>query len=152
MATGDTYMDLGITLKYATGRPATEDQSGYNALSWGDIKGVLSLPERGDDVETASEPTLEDGRVEHFNGARDGGIIEIPIKHIEGDTGQAAMETNDGTNNTVSFQEVDPDLSAHFYFGRVVSMKRRASSATTFKGYILRVAVNSDRFVGVENS
>lgn len=152
MATGDTYMDLGITLKYASGKPGTEDQTGYNALTWAEIGGVLSLPDRGDSVNTVSEPTLKDGRVEHFNGARDGGQLEIPIKFIEGDTGQAAMETADGTNTVYSFEEIDPDGEAHFYFGRVVSYRRRASSASSFKGAILTIAVNSDRFTGVEDS
>lgn len=152
MATGDTYIELGTTLKYASGKPATEDQTGYNALTWAEIGGVLSLPQRGDEVEDVSEPTLKDGRVEHFNGAKDGGVLEIPIKFVEGDTGQAAMVTAAGTNTVYSFEELDPDATADFFYGRVMSMQRREATANSFKAYILKIAVNSGRFTGVEDS
>jgi hypothetical protein len=152
MATGDTYGDLGTTLKVASGAPASEDQSGYGLLTWGLIGGVLSLPQRGDSAEDVSEPTLADGRVEHFVGQLDGGVLEIPIKFIEGDTGQTTLTNAAAGNAEYSFQEVDPDGEAHFYYGRVMSLQRRASSPSTFKAWILRVAVNSTRFTGTEES
>lgn len=152
MATGDTYTDLGTVFKMASGKPATEDQTGYGALTWGDVGGVVSLPMRGDSVEDIQEPTLTDGRNEHFGGLKDGGVLEIPIKHIEGDTGQASLIAAAGTNTTYSFQEVDIDATAHFYFGRVFEMKRREATTSSNKGYVLRIAVNSARFTGTEES
>lgn len=150
MADGDTFTELGTKLKLATGRPATHDQAGYGALSFTEIKGVISLPDRGDTSADTSEPTLADGRVEHFGGAKDGGVLDIPIKHIEGDAGQTALLAGAGTNGTFSFQEVDPDGDAHFYFARILDVKRRAATASSFKGYVARVAVNSGRFTGTE--
>lgn len=152
MATGDTYTDLGTTFKVASGKPATEDQTGYGALSWGDVGGVVSLPERGDTVEDIQEPTLADGRNEHFGGLKDGGLLQIPIKHIESDTGQATLSSAAGTNTQYSFQEVDIDGEAHFYYGRVFEFKRREATTSSNKGYILTIAVNSARFTGTEES
>ena len=153
MPVGDTYVELGTGLKIATGRPATEDQAGYGALTWTDIEGVLSLPERGDSVEDVSEPTLKDGRVEHFNGAKDGGALSIPIKYIEGDAGQAALVAGAGANTVFSLQEVDSDgVQAHFYYGRIQSVMRREATPNSFKGYNLVFAVNSARFTGTEES
>ena len=148
MATGDTYADLFTVLKYASGKPAAETQIGYAALTFAVLGGVVSLPQRGDTVEDISEPTLADGRVEHFNGLKDGQILEIPIKHIEGDAGQAAMLGAAGSNTVFSFQEIDPDAEAHFYHGRVQSFQRREATTSSNKGYILMIAVNSGRFVG----
>ncbi|WP_299945358.1 hypothetical protein [uncultured Ruegeria sp.] len=153
MAVGDTYVELGTGLKIATGRPATEDQAGYGALVWTDIEGVISLPERGDTITDVSEPTLKDGRVEHFNGAKDGGVLSVPIKFIEGDAGQVALVAAAGTNTVYSFQEVDSDgVEAHFYYGRVQSVMRREATPNSFKGYSASLAVNSDRFTGTEES
>jgi len=153
MATGDTYIELGTVWKVASGKPATEDQAGYGALTWGVVGGVLSLPERGDTVEDVSEPTLVDGRVEHFNGAKDGGVIDVPIKFIEGDSGQATLVSAAGSNDVYSFQEADSDgTNAHFYYGRVMSVVRREATPNSFKGYIAKIAVNSGRFTGSEES
>lgn len=152
MATGDTYIQLGTELKVSAAKPATEDQTGYDALTWTEIGGVISIPERGDAVEDVSEPTLKDGRVEHFNGAKDGGVLEIPIKHIEGDAGQAILIAGAGSNTVHSIQEIDIDGTATFYHGRIQSLRRREGTPNTYKGYILQFAVNSPRFIGTEDT
>lgn len=152
MATGDTFTDLGTKFKMASGKPVTEDQTGYGALVWSSVGGVVSLPLRGDSVEDIQEPTLTDGRNEHFGGLKDGGVLEIPIKYIEADAGQVALVSAAGTNDTYAFQEVDLDNNAHFYFGRVFEMKRREATTSSNKGYILKIAVNSARFTGTEES
>jgi hypothetical protein len=152
MATGDTYIDLGIKMKLSTGTPTAMDQAGLGALTWVDVAGVVTLPQRGDTSEDVSEPTLADGRIEHAPGILDGGVREIPIKHVEADAGQLALLAAAGTNATLILQEVDPDGDAHFYYGRVMSMQRRESTGSTFKGYILTFGVNSDTFIGTEES
>lgn len=152
MAAGDTYGSLGTKFKIATGKPATEDQTGYGALTWNTVTGVASLPQRGDTVEDVNEAALADGRVEHFVGAKDGGTLEIPIKFVESDAGQAALESAAGTNTTYSFQEVDADSVATFYYGRVMSLQRREATPSSFKGYVLMIAVNSAAFEGTEES
>lgn len=152
MATGDTYGSLGTTFKVASGKPATEDQIGYGALTWNTVGGVSSLPQRGDSAEDVNEAALADGRVEHFVGQIDGGVLEIPIKYIEADGGQGTLETGAGSNTVHSFQEVDADSVAHFYYGRIMSLQRREATPQSFKGYILQIAVNSAVFEGTEES
>lgn len=152
MATGDTYGELGTVFKVSAAKPATEDQIGYGALTWSTVVGVVSLPQRGDSVEDVNEAVLADGRVEHFIGAKDGGILEIPIKYIEADAGQAILEAGKGTNTVHSFQEVGTDSVASFYYGRIMSLQNRESTPSSFKGYVLQLAVNSVRFEGTEES
>lgn len=153
MATGDTYRSLGTTFKVASGKPATEDQLGYGALTWNLVGGLSSLPQRGDSTEDVNEAVLADGRVEHFPGQVDGGLMEIPIKYIEGDAGQAIFEAvASGSNATYSFQEVDADAVATFYYGRVMSYRRREATPSSFKGHILVIARNSAEFEGTEES
>lgn len=152
MATGDTFGSLGTVFKVASGKPATADQTGYGALTWATVGGVASLPQRGDGSEDVNEAALADGRVEHFVGAKDGGLLEIPIKYIEADAGQTILESGAGTNTTHSIQEVDPDGVATFYYGRIMSLQRREATPSSFKGYVLQVAVNSVAFEGTEES
>lgn len=150
MATGDTYGSLGTTFKVSAAKTTAEDQTGYGLLTWTVVGGVASLPQRGDSVEDVSEAVLADGRVEHFVGQKDGGILEIPIKYIEGDAGLTILKAGDGTNTVHSFQEVDVDGVASFYYGRIMSLQRRESTTSSFKGYILQIAVNSAVFEGTE--
>lgn len=152
MATGDTYGELGTVFKVSAAKPATEDQTGYGALTWSTVGGVVSLPQRGDSVEDVNEAVLADGRVEHFIGAKDGGVLEIPIKYIEADAGQGILETGAGSNTVHSFQEVGTDSVASFFYGRIMSIQNRESTPSSFKGYVLMVAVNSARFEGTEES
>lgn len=152
MATGDTYGSLGTTLEVSAAKPATLDQTGVNALTFTVVGGVASLPQRGDSAEDVSEAVLADGRVEHFVGQKDGGILEIPIKHIEDDAGQAILLAGAGTNTVHTLQEVDPDGEAHYYYGRIMSMQRREATPSSFKGYILMFAVNSSVFTGVPDT
>lgn len=150
MATGDTYGSLGTVLKVSAAKPATMDQTGVDALTFTVVGGVASLPQRGDTVEDVNEAVLADGRVEHFVGQKDGGILEIPIKFIEGDGGQAILVSGAGSNTVHTFQEVDTDSVAHFYYGRIMSLQRREATPSSFKGYILQIAVNSETITGTE--
>ena len=150
MATGDTYTDLGTALHISAAKPATLDQTGVDALTFTAIGGVVSIPQRGDTVTDIAEPTLADGRVEHFNGQKDGGVLQIPIKFIEGDAGQAILEAGAGSNTVHTLQEVDIDGEAHFYYGRIQTLQRREATTSSNKGYILFFAVNSARFTGTE--
>lgn len=145
MADGDTFQEIGTELHAVVGKPATFDAAGFAALSWVEVLGVISIPERGDTVADVNEATLKDGRVEHFAGQKDGGSLSVPIKHIEGDAGQALLKGAAGLNTTVSFKEVDIDGTVTYYYGRVAEMRRRESTTSSFKGWMASVRVNSAR-------
>ncbi|MEL6210012.1 MAG: hypothetical protein AAFR44_07490, partial [Pseudomonadota bacterium] len=93
-----------------------------------------------------AEPTLDDGRVEHFNGAVDGGSLDVPFKFIEGDAGQAILIAAEAGNTTYSFAEVNPDKTAiTCYYGRLGAVREREASPTGFKGFVTQARVNSKR-------
>lgn len=145
MAAGDTYIELGGTLAIASGKPATTDQAGFEAvgMTYDQIKGVLNIPQTGDTMEDVSEPTLEEGRVEHFFGAVDGGSIEVPVKHIEGDAGQAALLAISDHNAVYSFRFTDSDGTKYYKYGRVGPIRRRERTPNSFKAYIVPIVFNS---------
>lgn len=155
MAVGDTFQDIKTELWAIVGKPATVDQAGFEALFAGDaakqIIGVVSIPQRGDSYEDVSEATLADGRLEHFNGVADGGALELPVKHIEGDQGLALLLANEGSNATISFMEVPPEDegAASYFFGRIGGILRRETTTSSMRGYIAQVRVNSKRVVTV---
>lgn len=152
MAVGDVYSEIGGTRKVCLGKPATEDQVGYAALTWTTIKGVTQMPARGDTRQDNAEATLDQGRVYHNPGQTDGGVLNIPMIHIEGDAGQAILRAAEGTGGTISWQETDPDGKAYFFHGKVMSMQRRETTPTSNKGWICMFGVNSPRFEGTPDA
>jgi hypothetical protein len=152
MAVGDRYSDAGGTRKVSAARPATEDQAGYDALTWTVIKGVISIPERGDTYQDAGESTMDDGRKEYLPGMKDGGRLAIPVLYIEGDAGQAVLDAAVGTNTTISWQEVDQDGKATFWHGKIMGKRRRASSANSNKAFVYDFGVNSPRLTGTPDA
>lgn len=152
MATGDTYTDIGGARYIAVGKPGTEDQLGFGALTWVLTKGIVSLPESGDTYSDVGEATLDDGRKEYLGGMVDGGAIDLPIKHIEGDAGQAIFAANADGTTVVSFQDVDLDGTARFVHGRIMSRRRREKSGSSQKGYIYNLGINSAIFEGTEET
>ncbi|MDV4167817.1 hypothetical protein [Rhodovulum sp. FJ3] len=149
MADGDTYIDIGGKMSIASGKPATLDATGFAALSYTQIKGVLNIPENGDTAEDVSEPTLEDGRTEHFYGTKDGGGIDVPLKYIEGDAGQALIlpGVDRDVNAVWSFKIEDSDGTITYKYGRIGPVRRRERSSNAFKGFIMPIMFNSAEVV-----
>lgn len=151
MAAGDTFTSLAGRRYVVVGRPATEDQAGYGALNWVRLQGVVSMPTYGDLYADITEPTLDDGRVEHGGGQVDGQTIQIPIKYIESDPGQVLLAANADGQTTISFQDVDRDNVATYFFGRLLGFQRREKTTSSFKGFIATFAINSAQFEGTED-
>lgn len=152
MATGDTYTDIGGARYIAVGKPGSEDQAGYGALTWAKVLGIVSTPEAGDTFSDVGEATLDDGRKEYLGGMVDGGAIDLPIKYIEGDAGQAIFAANVDGQTVVSYQDVDVDGTARFVHGRLMSRRRREKSGSSQKGHIYNLGINSATFTGTEET
>ena len=119
MADGDTHVDLLTQFWLVAGKPATVDAAGFAAVgTYIRLKGLLTIPQTGDTAEDISEATLDEGRTEHSFGVVDGGSIELSIKGIEGDAGQAII-TGD-RNRFFDFPELsDSQCWAGICFGKL---------------------------------
>ena len=148
MATGDTHQTIYTKLYIASGKPATEDQAGYEALTWTRVVKPLSIPERGDSTEDVSVNSLDDGRVEHFNGVVDGGVLDVPFVTVEGDAGQAILLASTGGNTTYSFKEESPDATVDtYYFGRISAPMITEATPNGWEGFTTQIRVNSARVI-----
>lgn len=146
MATGDTAQTIYTQFFISASTPASEDETGYEALTWTECDKLISLPERGDTQEDVTESSLSDGRVEHFNGVVDGGRLTLPFIWVEGDAGQAILLASTGGNTNYSFREVEPDgATVHSYQGRLSSPRWREATASSFKGFSVDLLVNTAR-------
>lgn len=136
---------VGTTVYIAEGAPATENQAGYEALAWDKISKVTEFPETGDASEDGTVTTLEEGRVEHFNGARDQGSLVIPYVFVSSDAGQQMCRANENSSTEFSLKVVDNDGTVNYYVGVIGPVRDLARVPNTNKGQSVEFRTISGR-------
>lgn len=130
----------------ALGEPATLDVAGFEALTWVKIAGVVSFAEWGDSENDVSEPLLEDGRVIHLNGVKDGGEAEMSIQHLATDAGSDLLKANRADPNTMfSIKKEYKSGDAEYACAVFTAPKFRAASggSDAVRGRTVMARINS---------
>lgn len=140
-------IDIGTTLAIATGLPATFTEAGYEAMTWVNIVGLVSIGELGDDNEAITVPDLTAGRIRTLKGAATGTTVAVALRApIAGEviTGQtnvraAAAAT---TGAEYSFRITDASGNSEYVSGVVMSFKRTERTTSSYEGYTFSVTAN----------
>ena len=134
---------IGTVCSLVAGAPATEDQAGYEALSLVTIARVLSVSEIGDSHEDQSASLLATGRVEHNNGAADGGEINVVLDGEDfTDAGLALLLAANGGNTSHSFGFKGPAQDRYIQ-GIVRNLKTSSMDTSTKASISFTIAVNT---------
>lgn len=94
----------GTTISIVASTPATEDQTGYEALSYDEIGKVTTFPELREGSEAGTLTLLKDGITQHFNGAKIVPPFDISYVYASADAGQGICRTNVNTNTEVTLK------------------------------------------------
>jgi len=140
MANAISY--IGATIACAVGTPATIDAAGFAALTLAAIGKVASWGVIGDTSNDIPVDLL-DGRVEHVNGAKDGGAIPFTIRADSDSAGQGILKAQSNSNTEVSFKITDPDGEVSYFFGKVANVRDLERTSSNYKGFTGEVRVNS---------
>jgi hypothetical protein len=84
---------LGYTLYVATAAPATNDTTGFEALTWNQVKGIESLPVFGVSHGNIDVPNVGSGFTKGVKGAAVGRDTQFSFHDVDSDTGQANVKT-----------------------------------------------------------
>lgn len=103
MATAPEPM-IGTTVHIIASTPATEDATGYGALSMIEIGKVLSIPEFSDDSEAGSVALLKTGRTQHYNGTKIVPPFVIPYVLDLTNAGQDIVRSNANGSTEVTLK------------------------------------------------
>ncbi|WP_312526704.1 hypothetical protein [Paracoccus sp. (in: a-proteobacteria)] len=115
--------------------PATQTIAGYTALTYKQIKGVISVGQIGFPHETIPAEDLESGITKTLKGARQGTGATIPYRKIEADPGQTDVNTANEGEAEVVLQIVDPDgTTADFWTGIIHSLTDNEASTKSIEG------------------
>ncbi len=115
--------------------PTTQNLAGYTALTWLQVKNIVTLGQLGFNHATIDAPDLESGIVTTLKGARTGTAASMAYRTLPADPGQAAVATANATEAEVSIQVVDPDgTNSSYYTGVIHSLVPNEASVTSYEG------------------
>jgi hypothetical protein len=136
----------GIKLRVATGIPATQDQPGYEAMTWVEIGEIVDLPEYGPSVQVVESNPLKTGVTEKFPGFTNYGSLAIGMELDAADVGQIALEAAlpvAGVKSPQSFHiEYSATLSEYF-FGSIFGNTRTPGSNNSMVGSTVATEIDS---------
>jgi hypothetical protein len=134
---------IGALVQMVASVPATTDASGFGALTYTTIGKIVSVDPTGDTTDNISIPLLA-GRVEHVNGAADGGEIPMAFRWDGGtDAGQTLILANNNGSQNCSFKITDPDGKIEYFFALIANYQSMARNTQNYKGYNFVARVNS---------
>lgn len=130
---------VGATVSIVSGTPATEDQSGYEALSYTEIGSVIEVPEMGTTVEAGTTTHLKDGVTRHFNGPKIAQPFAIPYTYALTDAGQVICRAGAGGNTVHSIVVTDEDGETRYIQGYLGSLIDNPRTPTSEKGQSITI-------------
>lgn len=125
---------IGSTLAVVASTPATEDATGYAALSFTSVGKVISIGPLGDQSEDITFDLLQPGRRSHVNGVKDLGEIPIGIEYNRSDAGLTIVEAGANGNTTHSFRVTDSDGDDYYFQGLLANLRDLERTANQYKG------------------
>lgn len=120
---------IGCTVAITASSPATEDQAGYEALTWTTITGITEIPELSRNANDNTLTLLATGVTQHYNGARGVNPFDLPYVYDASDAGQDLVRSNYNGAAEVSIR-IDYTNSAVVEYVQAVLGNLRTSAAT----------------------
>lgn len=136
--------DITTKVYIATGIPATFDKAGYEAMTWTQIKGIVSVGAIGVTDSIIDVPDLETGFTKGVKGARVGTVIPLAMREIKNDTGQQALEAACNAFVEYSFKILEPTASGEVEYisGLPHDWQRNERSTTAYAGFTANLRSN----------
>jgi len=148
--------DIGWTVYVATAHPATNDNTGFEALSWTKVNGIQSVGERGISHDGIDVPDLQTGFTTQVKGAASGIDTNLVFRDVDSDTGQGSVKTQaedaDGTASIKLVKGTGTDQApqagdvVHYAQGILHSYRPREKSNTSHSGFSV-IFRNNDLWV-----
>lgn len=133
---------IGAAIAVVASQPATYDAAGYGALTYQTVGKIASWGAAGDTSEDITVSLLE-GRVEHVNGALDGGAQPFTLRYDAADAGQVVLRANANNNVECAFRITDPDGEIIYFSGKVANLRDIERTPSNYKGMEGEIRVNT---------
>lgn len=136
----------GVVLSVVAQLPATEDQVGYEALTFVEVGDLIDLPEYGPTVTVVESNPLKTGITEKYAGFTNQGSVSLGLEWDLEDAGQQILKSAINPGGAFvphSFKVVYADDTTEYFHGGVFSYTRAAGSANSMVGSTVQIEINS---------
>jgi hypothetical protein len=152
-----TRSHIGKTIYVAQALPATNDNTGFEALTWVQAKGVQTLPQLGVTHAGIDVPDLGTGFTESVKGAATGVESQMSFRKVDSDAGQIDIKeqsedgqgllsvkivTGSGTDSGDGPAPVSGD-AVQYAQGYVHSYQENQGDTTTHEGFTVTFRQNA---------
>lgn len=123
--------NAGTSLAIVSGAPATNNQAGFEALSFTNVGEIVSIGEHGAAYALVTHSPLDSRRVKKFKGSVNDGSIAVSLGMDLTDAGQTALVAGaDGANVDAdhSIRIRYQDNSVEYFTAKVMSYTRNPGS------------------------
>lgn len=137
---------LGITIAVTTSAPATEDEAGYEALTYTNIGEVVNIGEIGPSAAVVNHDAIDKGYTQKFKGQINYGSMPLQLGRDIDDDGQIILKAGaDGAAKyTVHTWKVTHPVGLVQYFrGMVFGYTTNIGGSNTVVGANATVELNS---------
>lgn len=111
----------GATVAISASTPATLDQTGFEALTFTTIGGVVTIPRKGLGSQAGSVASLAEGLTLYYNGIKDFAPFEIPVIYDDDDAGQVIYRAGANGQTSHSLKVTYPSGEVRYYLGVIGS-------------------------------
>jgi hypothetical protein len=124
----------GSSLAISAGSPATQDATGYAALTFTEVAGIDKIGALGAQFAKVDFQPLK-GPKEKYKGSVDNGSLAPSMANNEDDAGQTLMRTAaaDKTNKIFSFLVTYPTGAKRYFGGRVFGFPETTDGADSIQ-------------------
>lgn len=124
--------------------PATQDDTGYEALTFEDIGEVESIDEYGITYNPVTFTALADRRTRKFKGSYDPGDPTVSIAIDRDDAGQDDCRTALNQDENVAFSVTYQDGTIDYFEAKVLSFTTNVGSVEDITMASMQIGINSD--------
>lgn len=133
----------GVKLYVSAALPATENEAGYEALTWTLVSKVTTIPAYGPTAAQVVLQPLETGVDETYGGFLNYGSVGVEAAFIAEDAGQAMLRANVLQPSTqMSFRVEYPGNQDDYSVGKCFSGTKSPGSANSMVGTSMAVVFN----------
>ena len=139
-----TYTLAGAKLAVSVALPATEDEAGYDSLTWVEIGEIESFGERGRSYTSVQWLPLSKRREEVRKGSYTEGAPTYVLGKDIADAGQVILAAGLLSDDDIAFKEIAPDGSYEYFSGVVLGLSNAGGDVNTIQRQNLAININVD--------
>jgi hypothetical protein len=141
-----SYIDTsaGTTVGISATLPASENITGFDAITYTLIGELSEVPEFGEEYAEATFIPLATGVVRKAKGSQNSGSVSLSMAYVKDDAGRAILKAALADRDSYSFEvSVRGSTDRRWFTGKVLSMKENLGNADNITTVTANISIDS---------